>query len=148
MNGSMVTILKRLPWMEGLLPKATCGWKKSRGLKEVCFARKRGLKEEDMCKSTYIYKKLRNFRAGIEAGISWLKRGFGLTRFTWKSFRSFRSYSIRPKSPAMPATTTLTTTNTTSTKPTTASSGSPYSGLLGASTFSRKSFSFRMGWIK
>ena len=65
---------------------------KNRKIKDVCFARKRGLKEEDMCRSTWMYKKLRRFRAGIESSISWLKRCFGLTRCTWKSFRSFKSY--------------------------------------------------------
>lgn len=65
---------------------------KSRGVKDVCFAKKRGLKEEDMCRSEWVYKRLRRFRAGIESGISWLKRCFGLDRCTWKSFRSFKSY--------------------------------------------------------
>jgi IS5 family transposase len=65
---------------------------KSRGIKDVCFSKKRGLKEEDMCKSLWVYRKLRRFRAGIEAGISWLKRCFGLNRCTWKSFDSFKSY--------------------------------------------------------
>jgi hypothetical protein len=45
-----------------------------------------------MCRSHYVYQKLRCFRAGIEAGISWLKRSFGLTRCTWKGLRSFKSY--------------------------------------------------------
>jgi len=65
---------------------------KTRGVKDVCFAKKRGLKEEDMCRSSWVYNRLRRFRAGIESGISWLKRCFGLTRCTWKSFRSFKSY--------------------------------------------------------
>jgi transposase, IS5 family len=65
---------------------------KARGIKDVCFAKKRGLKEEDMCRSPWMYKRLRRFRAGIESSISWLKRSFGLWRCTWKSFRSFRSY--------------------------------------------------------
>jgi len=65
---------------------------KNRKIKDVCFAKKRGLKEEDMCRSTWMYKKLRRFRAGIESSISWLKRCFGLTRCTWRSFRSFKSY--------------------------------------------------------
>ena len=67
---------------------------KERKIKDVCFAKKRGLKETDMCRSEYVYKKLRRFRAGIEAGISWLKRSFGLTRCTWKGFRSFKSYVL------------------------------------------------------
>jgi len=65
---------------------------KARQIKDVCFAKKRGLKEEDMCRSPWMYNKLRRFRAGIESGISWLKRCFGLWRCTWKSFRSFKSY--------------------------------------------------------
>jgi len=65
---------------------------KIRGIKDVCFAKRRSLKKEDMCRSEGVYKRLRRFRAGIEAGISWLKRSFGLSRCTWKSFRSFKSY--------------------------------------------------------
>ncbi len=49
-------------------------------------------KEEDMCRSHYVYKRLRNFRAGIESGILWLKKSFGLTRCTWKTYSSFKSY--------------------------------------------------------
>jgi len=67
---------------------------KERKIKDVCFSKKRGLKEADMCRSVYVYKKLRQFRAGIESGISWLKRSFGLTRCTWKGFRSFKSYVL------------------------------------------------------
>jgi IS5 family transposase len=65
---------------------------KLKGIKDVCFAKKRGLAEEDMCRSAWVYKRLRRFRAGIESGISWLKRCFGLDRCTWKSLRSFHSY--------------------------------------------------------
>jgi len=70
--------------------------KKAKGLKikDVCFSKKRGMKETDMCRSDYVYKKLRRFRAGIESGISWLKRSFGLTRCTWKGFRSFKCYVL------------------------------------------------------
>ena len=67
---------------------------KAREIKDVCFAKKRGLQEADMCRSDYVYKKLRRFRAGIESGISWLKRSFGLTRCTWKGFRSFKCYVL------------------------------------------------------
>jgi IS5 family transposase len=67
---------------------------KERKIKDVCFAKKRGLEETDMCRSEYVYMKLRRFRAGIESGISWLKRSFGLTRCTWKGFRSFKCYVL------------------------------------------------------
>jgi transposase, IS5 family len=65
---------------------------KGKGIKDVCFAKKRGLEEEEMCRSTWVYKRLRRFRAGIESGISWLKRCFGLQRCTWKSLPAFKSY--------------------------------------------------------
>jgi IS5 family transposase len=65
---------------------------KGKGIKDVCFAKKRGLEEEQMCRSSWVYKRLRRFRAGIESGISWLKRCFGLYRCTWKSLQSFHSY--------------------------------------------------------
>jgi len=65
---------------------------KGKGIKDVCFAKKRGLEEEEMCRSSRVYKRLRRFRAGIESGISWLKRCFGLHRCTWKSLQSFHSY--------------------------------------------------------
>jgi len=61
-------------------------------IKDVCFAKKRGLKVEDMCRSPWVYKRLRRFRAGIESGISWIKRCFGFARCTWKGLRSFKSY--------------------------------------------------------
>jgi IS5 family transposase len=61
-------------------------------IKDVCFAKKRGLQVEDMCRSQWVYNRLRHFRAGIEAGISWIKRCFGLARCTWKGLRSFKSY--------------------------------------------------------
>lgn len=61
-------------------------------VKDVVFAKKRGLAVLDMAKSTWVYKKLRNFRAGIEANISTLKRAFGLDRCTWKGWDGFKRY--------------------------------------------------------
>jgi len=65
---------------------------KALGVSDVCFAKKRGLKVPDMVKSTWVYRKLRDFRAGIEGMISFLKRSFGLGRATWRGEQSFRSY--------------------------------------------------------
>ena len=76
----------------GFASKANLESAKGKGIKDVCFAKKRGLEEEDMCRSSWVYNRLRRFRAGIESGISWLKRCFGLSRCTWKSLRSFKSY--------------------------------------------------------
>ena len=52
---------------------------KRMGIKDVAFHKRRGLAVKDMVKSPYVYRKLYCFRAGIEAGISWLKRCFGLS---------------------------------------------------------------------
>lgn len=65
---------------------------KEMGVKDICFAKRRGIEVKDMCRSEYVYQRLRNFRAGIESGISWLKRRFGLSRCTWQGWRSFKSY--------------------------------------------------------
>lgn len=65
---------------------------KALGVKDVAFHRKRGLAVSDMAKSTWVYKRLRNFRAGIEGIISFLKRCFGMRRCTWRGFESFKSY--------------------------------------------------------
>ena len=45
------------------------------------FHKKRGMKETDMSPSPWVYRQLKRFRAGIEAGISYLKRCFGLGLF-------------------------------------------------------------------
>lgn len=65
---------------------------KGLNVKDMAFHKKRGLEVEDMTKSTWVYRKLRNFRAGIEAGISCLKRVYGLGRCTWKGLKHFKSY--------------------------------------------------------
>ena len=76
----------------GFASKDNLNQAKEKQIKDVCFAKKRGLKVEDMCRSQWVYDRLRRFRAGIESGISWVKRCFGLTRCTWKGLRSFKSY--------------------------------------------------------
>lgn len=65
---------------------------KGQGVKDVMFAKKRGLGILDMVRSLWVYKKLRNFRAGIEANISRLKRTFGLDRCNWQGWPGFRQY--------------------------------------------------------
>jgi len=65
---------------------------KQRNIKDVAFHKKKGLAILEMVKSTWVYRKLRNFRAGIEAGISYLKRCFGLSRCNWKGLQHFKNY--------------------------------------------------------
>jgi IS5 family transposase len=65
---------------------------KARGVNDMAFHKKAGLRIEDMVKSRWVYRKLRNFRAGIEAGISWVKRAYGLGRCTWRGLDHFKAY--------------------------------------------------------
>jgi IS5 family transposase len=65
---------------------------KAIGVSDVAFHKKCGLKIDEMAKSPWVYRQLRNFRAGIEAGISCLKRAYGLTRCTWRGIDHFKSY--------------------------------------------------------
>ncbi|MDF1537232.1 MAG: transposase, partial [bacterium] len=65
---------------------------KGDGVKDVCFSKKRGLSVQDMVKSNWVYRRLRNFRAGIEANISVLKRSYGLYRCNWKGWAGFQQY--------------------------------------------------------
>jgi IS5 family transposase len=46
-----------------------------------------------MVKSTWVYRRLKHFRAGIESIISFLKRCFGWDRCTWRSLDSFKAYT-------------------------------------------------------
>jgi transposase, IS5 family len=59
---------------------------KENGICDVCFSKGRGIPVMEMVKSTWVYKKLRNFRAAIEACVSVLKRAFGLTRCCWSGW--------------------------------------------------------------
>jgi transposase, IS5 family len=65
---------------------------KALGVRDMAFHKKCGLKIENMVKSRWVYRKLRNFRAGIEAGISCLKRAYGLARCTWRGLDHFKTY--------------------------------------------------------
>ena len=65
---------------------------KARGVSDMAFHKKCGLCIEDMVRSHWVYRKLRNFRAGIEAAISCLKRAYGLARCTWRGLEHFKAY--------------------------------------------------------
>ena len=76
----------------GFTSKPNLAALKSQGVQDVAFSKRRGLEIGDMTRSTWVYKQLRDFRAGIEGVISWLKRVFGLDRCTWRSLPSFHAY--------------------------------------------------------
>ncbi len=77
----------------GFASKANLAAIKELGVKDVAFAKRRGLAITQMAKSTWVYKKLRDFRAGIEGMISFLKRCFAMGRCTWRGFASFKAYA-------------------------------------------------------
>ena len=65
---------------------------KALGVHDMAFHKKAGLRIKDMVKSNWVYRKLRNFRAGIESDISCLKRAFGLARCVWRGLDHFTAY--------------------------------------------------------
>lgn len=76
----------------GFASKDNLATAKAQGVEDICFAKKRGLSVETMARSPWMYRTLRRFRAGIEAGISVLKRAFGLDRCTWSGWEGFQRY--------------------------------------------------------
>ncbi len=72
--------------------RSNLDWAKEQGIQDVAFAKKRGLKVPEMVRSSWVYRQLRRFRAGIEGCISWLKRVFGVGRCTWKGWPHFQQY--------------------------------------------------------
>jgi IS5 family transposase len=76
----------------GFSSKANLAELKALGVQDVAFSKHLGLSISDMVKSTWVYRRLRNFRAGVEGVISFLKRVFGLDRCVWSGFASFNAY--------------------------------------------------------
>jgi len=76
----------------GFATRSNLAAAKAWGVSDMAFHKKAGLRIEDMVRSKWVYRKLRNFRAGIEAGISCLKRAYGLARCTWRGLAHFRAY--------------------------------------------------------
>lgn len=66
---------------------------KELGIRDVAFSKAPGLAVKEMVKRTWLYQRLRHFRAGIEGIISFLKRCFGWDRCAWRSYGSFRAYT-------------------------------------------------------
>lgn len=65
---------------------------KQLGVQDVVFSKGKGLAVSDMATSSWVYRRLRNFRAGIEGVISLLKRVFGMARCPYRSHSSFKGY--------------------------------------------------------
>jgi len=95
-------MLKRVESLFGRMPEqvgfdggfssgANLDWAKGKGVRDVSFPRKgKKMKIEEMVSSSWIARRLRRFRAGVEGVISWAKRIFGLDRCTWKGWKGFK----------------------------------------------------------
>lgn len=76
----------------GYASRANLDAAKARGVTDVAFHKKCGIAVTDMVKSPWVYRRLRNFRAGIEAAISCFKRAYGAARCTWRGLEHFKAY--------------------------------------------------------
>jgi transposase, IS5 family len=76
----------------GFASRHNLGQAKALGVRDLAFHKKAGLRIRDMVKSNWVYRKLRNFRAGIESDISCLKRAYGLARCIWRGLDHFGTY--------------------------------------------------------
>jgi IS5 family transposase len=77
----------------GFSSRDNLGEIKSLGIRDVVFSKAPGIAVKEMIKRTWLYQRLRHFRAGIEGIISFLKRSFGWDRCAWRSYGSFRAYT-------------------------------------------------------
>ncbi len=66
---------------------------KELGIRDVAFSKAPGIAIKEMVKRTWLYQRLRHFRAGVEGIISFLERCFGWDRCAWRSWGSFRAYT-------------------------------------------------------
>ena len=64
---------------------------KELGVTDIVFSKTKGMETETLARSTRVFKLLSKFRAGIEAGISALKRSYGFGRVLAKGWRAFKN---------------------------------------------------------
>ncbi len=76
----------------GFASRSNLDMMKEMGIEDVMFSKRCGLPIDEMVTETWLYKRLRNFRAGIEGCLSFLKRCFGWDRCLWHGLDSFKTY--------------------------------------------------------
>jgi IS5 family transposase len=76
----------------GFATKANVQRAKEMGVKDIAFHRKAGIEISEMVRSAWVFRRLRDFRSGIEGCISTLKRAFQMSRCTWRGLQSFKAY--------------------------------------------------------
>lgn len=62
------------------------------GVEDIAFHRKSGMEVTEMVRSAWVFRRLRDFRSGIEGVISTLKRAFQMSRCSWRGLESFKAY--------------------------------------------------------
>ncbi len=76
----------------GFASKDNLSRAKALGVKDMAFNKKRGLEIHEMVRSAWVFRRLRDFRSGIEGVISTLKRAFQMGRCPWRGAESFKAY--------------------------------------------------------
>lgn len=76
----------------GFASKQNVAAAKALGVQDIAFNRKSGLEITEMVRSAWVFRRLRDFRSGIEGCISTLKRAFHMDRCNWRSESSFHAY--------------------------------------------------------
>ncbi len=76
----------------GFASKDNLATAKALGVEDMAFNKKRGLEINAMARSAWVFRRLRDFRSGIEGVISTLKRAFQMDRCTWRGVDSFKAY--------------------------------------------------------
>lgn len=76
----------------GYASKSNVGNGRAMGLKHAVFHKRVGISYQDMGVKIKMFKKLRDFRAGVEGNISELKRAFGAAKATWKGYDGFKAF--------------------------------------------------------
>ena len=76
----------------GFASKDNVATAKALGVEDMAFNKKSGLEIHEMVRSAWVFRRLRDFRSGIEGVISTLKRAFQMNRCTWRGLDSFKAY--------------------------------------------------------
>lgn len=76
----------------GFASKDNVAKAKALGVEDMAFNKKSGLEIHEMVRRAWVFRRLRDFRSGIEGVISTLKRAFQMSRCTWRGAESFKAY--------------------------------------------------------
>jgi IS5 family transposase len=86
------TVPNQVATDDGFASEANAAYAKAQGVEEIVFGGKLKNELTKWVSSKQTQKKLRNFRAGIEAIVSATKRAFGLDRCRWSGWPCFQRY--------------------------------------------------------